>query len=84
VARPQALRHAAGKRETVSANDLFYWPPGHNVKVDADAEGVMFSPQRGHSNVINHMIEKTELARSLENASESRATAIKAASLAFP
>jgi hypothetical protein len=48
---------AAGARETVKANDLFYWPPGHNVKVDADAEIVMFSPQREHGKVIDHMIE---------------------------
>ena len=47
-----------GARETVMANDLFYWPPGHNVKVDADAEIVMFSPQHEHSHVINHMKEK--------------------------
>ena len=47
-----------GVRETVNASDLFYWPPGHNVKVDADAEIVMFSPQHEHSHVINHMIEK--------------------------
>jgi hypothetical protein len=51
---------ANGGRETVNANDLFYWPPGHNVKVDADAEIVMFSPQRQHSQVINHMIEKAK------------------------
>lgn len=50
---------AAGRRETVNANDLFYWPPGHNVKVDADAEIIMFSPQHEHSQVIDHMIEKT-------------------------
>ena len=49
---------ANGARETVKANDLFYWPPGHNVRVDADAEIVMFSPQREHSHVIGHMIEK--------------------------
>jgi hypothetical protein len=49
---------ADGVHETVSANDLFYWPSGHNVKVDADAEIVMFSPQREHSHVIEHMIEK--------------------------
>ena len=47
-----------GTKETVNAGDLFYWPPGHNVKVDADAEIVMFSPQHEHSIVINHMIEK--------------------------
>lgn len=51
---------AVGKQETVSSNDLFYWPPGHNVKVDADAEIIMFSPQHEHSHVINHMIEKTK------------------------
>jgi len=51
---------ANGTPETVNANDLFYWPPGHNVKVDADAEIVMFSPQREHSHVIRHMIEKVK------------------------
>ena len=51
--------NAAGVRETVKANDLFYWPPGHNVKVESDADIVMFSPQVEHNTVIDHMIEKT-------------------------
>ncbi|HWB45629.1 MAG TPA: hypothetical protein VG900_09335 [Hyphomicrobiaceae bacterium] len=51
---------AAGAQETVKAHDLFYWPPGHNVRVDEDAEIVMFSPQHEHTRVINHMIEKTK------------------------
>lgn len=51
---------AIGVQETVKANDLFYWPPGHNVMVEADAEIVMFSPQHEHSHVINHMIEKVK------------------------
>lgn len=51
---------AAGATETVNADDLFYWPPGHNVKVDADAEIIMFSPQHQHSHVINHMKEMTK------------------------
>jgi len=51
---------ATGAQETVTANDLFYWPPGHNVKVTADAEIVMFSPQHEHTAVINHMIEKVK------------------------
>jgi hypothetical protein len=50
---------AMGEQETVSADDLFYWPPVHSVSVGADAEIVMFSPQGEHSHVINHMIEKT-------------------------
>ena len=49
-----------GAKETVNANDLFYWPPGHNVRVDADAEIIMFSPQREHSHVIDHMIRKVK------------------------
>ena len=54
------MTNVDGAREAVNANDLFYWPPGHNVKVDADAEIVMFSPQREHSQVIDHMIEKVK------------------------
>ncbi|MGE5237034.1 MAG: cupin domain-containing protein [Acidobacteriota bacterium] len=49
---------ANGAQETVNANDLFYWPPGHNVRVDADAEIVMFSPQNEHTHVIKHMSKK--------------------------
>ena len=49
---------AQGVRETVNANDLFYWPPGHNVLVEEDAEFVMFSPAREHIHVIDHMQEK--------------------------
>jgi hypothetical protein len=51
---------ASGVEETVNANDLFYWPPGHNVRVEADAEIVMFSPQHEHSHVISHMIKKVK------------------------
>lgn len=51
---------AQGAKEAVNANDLFYWPPGHNVKVDSDAEIVMFSPQHEHTEVINHMLEKVK------------------------
>lgn len=49
-----------GIQETVTTNDLFFWPPGHNVKVNEDAEIIMFSPQHEHTKVINHMIEKTK------------------------
>ena len=51
---------ADGVQETANANDMFYWPSGHNVKVDVDAEIIMFSPQHEHTHVINHMIEKTK------------------------
>ncbi len=50
---------ATGATETVRANDLFYWPPGHNVRVDVDAEVIMFSPQHEHTHVIDHMKKMT-------------------------
>ena len=49
-----------GIQETVNKSDIFFWPAGHNVKVNADAEIIMFSPQHEHTHVINHMIEKTK------------------------
>ena len=51
---------ADGIKEVVSANDLFYWPAGHNLKVNEDAEIIMFNPQHEHTHVINHMIEKAK------------------------
>ena len=48
----------SGNQETVGTHDLFYWPPGHNVRVDADAEIIMFSPQHEHTKVINHMLNR--------------------------
>jgi len=52
---------AYGHEETVQTNDLFYWPPGHNVRVEADAEIVMFSPQHEHNHVLDHMTAKTRV-----------------------
>jgi len=51
------VTNADGMEEIVNAKDLFYWPSGHNVKVIEDAEIVMFSPQKEHTHVINHMKE---------------------------
>jgi len=48
---------AKGIEESVSGGDLFYWPPGHNVKILEDADIVMFSPQNEHTHVIDHMKE---------------------------
>ncbi len=41
--------------ETVTAGDLFYWPPAHTVRVGADAEIILFSPQVEHCKVVNHL-----------------------------
>ncbi len=52
------VTYADGSDETVRGGDLFYWPPGHTVKVGRDTELVMFSPQHEHTEVIDHMLGK--------------------------
>jgi hypothetical protein len=44
-----------GGQEVVKASDLFYWPPGHTVRVGKDAEIILFSPQQEHCRVIDHL-----------------------------
>lgn len=44
-----------GSSDTVTAGDLFYWPPGHTVKVEQDSELLMFSPEHEHVEVLDHM-----------------------------
>lgn len=47
-----------GRTDTTVAGQLFYWPPGHTVRVTDDAELVLFSPQEEHVAVVGHMREK--------------------------
>jgi hypothetical protein len=44
-----------GSQETVSQGDLFYWPPGHTLQVEQDADMVLFSPQNEHCTVVEHV-----------------------------
>lgn len=50
------VTYTDGKVDTCKQNDLFYWPPGHSVRVVEDSEFVLFSPQREHTDVMNHML----------------------------
>lgn len=52
------VSYADGSQEAVRANDIFYWPPGHTVRVDEDADVILFSPQHEHTRVLDHMIAK--------------------------
>ena len=49
------VTYADGTEEVVSGGDLFYWPPGHTVRVSEEAEVILFSPQDEHNKVIDHM-----------------------------
>lgn len=47
-----------GTSERCRSGDLFYWPPGHSVRVEEDAELIMFSPQDEHTEVMDHILAK--------------------------
>lgn len=47
-----------GSTDEVKKGDLFYWPPGHSVRANEDAEIMMVSPQHEHSEVIDHIKAK--------------------------
>jgi hypothetical protein len=51
------LTYGDGSTETCSAGELFHWPAGHTVRVQEDAELVMFSPAAEHLAVMNHMLK---------------------------
>lgn len=55
IAGQVVVGYRDGKQETVSAGDLFYWPPGHTVRVERDAEVILFSPQAEHCAVLDHI-----------------------------
>jgi hypothetical protein len=52
------VTYADATSESTRAGDLFYWPPGHTVKVGQAAEIIMFSPQREHGKVMDHMLRR--------------------------
>ena len=47
-----------GQEETSQAGDLFYWPPGHTIKAEQDSEMVLFSPEKEHTHVMEHVLDK--------------------------
>ena len=49
------VTYGDGSVESVSGNDLFYWPPGHTIAVTQDAEIILFSPQQEHCVVVEHL-----------------------------
>ena len=52
------VRYADGVEETVRAGEVYYWPPGHTVRVDEDYEAVEFSPSGPMGEVIEHLKAK--------------------------
>ena len=46
-----------GGESTCVGGEIFYWPPGHSVRVEEDTEVVLFSPQHEHVEVMDHMLD---------------------------
>ena len=46
-----------GSEATCREGEIFYWAPGHSVRVIDDAEVVLFSPEAEHVAVLDHMLD---------------------------
>jgi len=54
------MTYRDGSEETVSAGDIFYWPPGHTLRVEEDAEIILFSPQHEHCETLAHLKQQLD------------------------
>jgi len=52
------VSYGDGSSDRCTTGDLFHWPAGHSVRVERDAEVILFSPQVEHGAVLDHMLEK--------------------------
>lgn len=52
------VSYVDGSTETCATGELFHWPTGHSVRVERDAELIMFSPQVEHTLVMDHILAK--------------------------
>jgi hypothetical protein len=55
------VTYTSGAVDECMADDFFHWPPGHSVRVEEDAEVLLFSPHREHAAVMDHMRSKMGL-----------------------
>lgn len=56
------VTYGDGTTERCRTGDVFHWPAGHSVRVDEDAELILFSPQDAHGEVIDHIAGKVAAA----------------------
>lgn len=49
------VTYGDGTSERCTGGDCFHWPAGHSVRVEQDAEVILFSPHAAHMRVIEHM-----------------------------
>lgn len=51
------VTYTDGDSEHCVTGDVFFWRPGHSVRVEQDAELILFSPQDSHGAVLDHIGE---------------------------
>ena len=56
--RDPVVTYADGSTETCSGGSVFHWVAGHSVRVENDAELILFSPQQEHGEVLDHIAAK--------------------------
>ena len=52
------VTYSDGSTEQCASGDVFHWPAGHSVRVEEDADLILFSPQSEHTPVIEHIKHK--------------------------
>ena len=52
------VTYTDGTTEACTTGEVFHWPAGHSVRVDSDAEVILFSPQAEHTTVMEHILAK--------------------------
>ncbi|MGE0881602.1 MAG: cupin domain-containing protein [Acidimicrobiia bacterium] len=52
------VTYTDAKTDRCVGGDCFYWPAGHSVRVDEDADVILFSPFHAHAAVLDHMKAK--------------------------
>ena len=58
IAGDVVVSYTDGTAETCTTGQLFHWPAGHSVRVEQDAEIILFSPQVEHTAVMDHILAK--------------------------
>jgi len=49
------VTYSDGTTERCTGGEVFHWPAGHSLRVEHDAEVILFSPQVEHGAVVDHI-----------------------------
>lgn len=56
--KPPEPSPANGNTEHCHTGDVFHWPAGHTLLVNADAEIILVNPQDSHGAAMDHIAKK--------------------------